>query len=130
MYNLNKLVSVAVSAIISLIDATEYDTRTEIYDVGKIVGYKNKKILIADECLIRIFSVVPEDNNKNGAGTCEITTTAKDGSETGSMKIHVEVDDHGYGFRSPTISVETDAIIDNISDSTEAIIAALKTIIK
>ena len=129
MYIFNKITAIAVGALISLIDATKYESVTEVYDSGdNIIGYKNTKILMTGECLIRLYTIIPYDNNKNATGVCEITTTAKDGSETGSMKIHVEVDDHGYGFRSPIISV-SDAIIDNINDNSEAIVNALKSVI-
>lgn len=131
MYNLNKITAVVVGAIISLIDSTEYKPESELYnECNNIIGYKNNKIIIANECLIRLYSVVPESKNTNASGICEITTASKSGAVTGSMIIRVEVDDLGYGFKSPTVSFSSETIIDNISDNSEAIIAALKTIIK
>lgn len=130
MYIFNKITAIAVGAIISLIESTEYDTKTELYDGGdNVIGYKNTKILMTGECLIRLYTIVPYDNNLNSTGTCEVTTTSKDGAETGSMIIRVEVDDLNDGFKSPVVKFTSDAIADNILDSSEAIIAALKTVI-
>ncbi len=130
MYMFNKIVATAVGALISLINETEYETSTEIYDGGdNVIGYKNFRILITSDCLIRLYTVIPYENNLNNIGTCEITTTSKDGAETGSMMIRVEVDDINGGFKSPVISFTTDAIADNILDSSGVIVDALKTII-
>ena len=128
MSMLNKITGIAAAAIISLIERTEYTSASEVYSKSnKLVGYKNNKILIADECLIRLYSIV-EENAPRSSGNCEITTVSKDGDITGSMIIRVEVDDFGYGFRSPSVST-SDVIVDRINDNAEAIINALKSVI-
>ena len=129
MYIFNKITAVAVGALISLINATEYEVSTEIYDgENQIIGWRNKKILMTNNCLIRLHTVVPNSTHLDIFGDCEITTTNKEGSATGSMIIKVKVNDLNDGFGGPDVSITND-IEDIILDSAEDIIAALKTVI-
>lgn len=129
MYIFNKITAVAVGALISLINATEYEASTEIYDGGnQIIGWRNKKILMTNNCLIRLHTVVPNSTHLDSFGDCEITTTNKEGSATGSMIIRVKVNDLNDGFGGPDVNTTHD-IEDIILDSAEDIVSALKTVI-
>jgi len=129
MYTFNKISAVAVGALISLIAETEFQTSTEIYDgENQIIGWRNKKILMTNNCLIRLHTVVPNSTHLDSFGDCEITTTNKEGSATGSMIIRVKVNDLNDGFGGPDVSTTHD-IEDIILDNAEAIISALKTVI-